>query len=111
MQADINAGALPLTTQQLKDLTINNTWKSETWSIYHPEGKKRIVSYGEGKIAKRKWEITDKKGYCAFTVRKKNKKSCNVIFNLGNNNYRIYDKKGKEAFHFTILEGNPDGLE
>ena len=40
LQADIDAGAVPLTTSQLTSAVTNNTMVGSNWVGYQPEGKK-----------------------------------------------------------------------
>ena len=109
LQADIDAGATPLTTSQLTSLFTDNTIVGEGFYVFYPKGKKRIVLF-ENKTYKRKWRVDEKKGLCA--VRVSNKKwACNIIWQIGPNSYRYYDKKGKETYTVSAEKGNIKGLK
>ena len=109
LQADIDAGAVPLTTSQLTSAITNNTMVGSDWVAYYPEGKKRIVLYKE-KTYKRKWRVSKKKGWCSQTVRDK-KWSCTILWKIGKKTYRVYDEEGKELWTFDIEKGNIHNLK
>ena len=104
LQADIDAGAVPLTSSQITSAFTNNTHVGSGWYAYYPEGKKRIVLV-KTKTYKRKWRVDAEKGFCAVTVRNK-KWDCRIIWKIGPKTYRLYDKKGKAEWTFDVEEGN-----
>ena len=103
LQADIDAGAIPLTTSELTSVFVNNTMVGPNWYIYQSEDKKKIVLAG-GKTYKRKWWIDNKKGFCSTTVKKKT--VCRIVYRIGEDEYRVYDQKGKETSTFRVEKGN-----
>lgn len=109
LQADIDAGAVPLTTSQITSAFTNNTHVGSDWYVYYPEGKKRIV-WHNNKTYKRKWRVDPEKGFCAVAVRSK-KWDCRIVWKIGPKTYRLYDKKGKAQWTFDIEEGNIKELE
>lgn len=108
VQADVDAGAVPMTTSQLTSLITNNTVVGPNWFAYYPEGKKRIVWY-DNKTYKRKWKVDREKGFCVVEVGSK-KWSCSIVWQVGPDTYRSYDRKGK-PHTYTIEEGNIKGLK
>ena len=104
LQVDIDAGAVPMTTSQVTSLAMNNTMVGPDWFVYYPDGKKRIVWYKD-KTYKRKWRVDEEKGFCQTTVRKK-KWDCRILWKIGPNSYRFYDKEGKAEFTMEFAEGN-----
>ena len=111
LQVDIDAGATPLTTSQLTSIFTDNTIVGEGFYVFHPKGKKRIVLVTENdKIYKRKWRVDAEKGWCVVRVRNR-KLTCTIVWQIGPNKYRYYDKKGKETFTISVEKGNIKGLE
>ena len=111
LQADIDASATPLTTSQLTSVFTDNTIVGDGFYVFYPEGGKRIVLITENnKTYKRKWRVDEKKGLCQVRVGNK-KWACNIIWQIGPNSYRYYDKKGKETYTVSLEKGNIKGLE
>ena len=109
LQADIDAGATPLTTSQLTSIFTDNTIVGENFYVFYPKGKKRIVLF-ENKTYKRKWRVDENKGWCVVEVRSK-KWGCAIVWQIGPNKYRLYDTNGKETFTYSVEKGNIKGLK
>ena len=109
LQADIDAGAVLLTTADLRILHTNNTLKGAKFVAYYPEGKKRIIKY-KGKRFTTKWWIDENYGNCVISVRHK-KKMCSLVARIGDNRFRSYENNTLEDANFSVLEGNPEGLK
>ena len=109
LQADIDAGAVLLTTADLRILHTNNTLKGAKFVAYYPEGKKRIIKY-KGKRFTTKWWIDENYGNCVISVRTK-KKMCGLVARIGDNKFRTYENNTLEDANFSVLEGNPEGLK
>ena len=109
LQADIDAGAVLLTTADLRILHTNNTLKGRRFVAYYPEGKKRIIKY-KGKRFTTKWWIDENYGSCVISVRTK-KKMCGLVARIGDNKFRTYENNTLEDANFSVLEGNPEGLK
>lgn len=109
LQEDIDNGAVPLTTSEMQSAFINNTWVGATWAVYNMEDGIRIITVEGQKTKKRKWSVDAKKGWCTTRYKDK-KKLCAIIYRIGQDEYRIYDKKGKEAWTFTVEQGDTRNL-
>ena len=111
LQADIDAGATPLTTSQLTSVYTNNTIVGTGFYVYYSEAGKKIgLTTKNNKIYKRKWRVDETKGLCEVLVRTK-KWACSIVWQIGPNSYRYYDKKGKETYTFSAEKGNIKGLK
>ena len=111
LQEDIDNGAVPLTTSELHSVFINNTQVGvgAKWAVYYIEDGKRIIAVEGEKTKKRKWWIDAKKGWCV-TLYKNKKKACTIVYRTGQNEYRVYDKKGKNTHTFTMEQGDTRNL-
>ena len=105
LQADLKAGAVRLTAQQIGTLLTNNTMKGKGWYAYYSDNGLRtiLVTKTQDKV-RTKWWLDDNKGICAISYRKRTKQ-CAFIYKIGDNKYRYYDKNGIETFTVSVLEG------
>ena len=110
LKADLNAGAVRLTAQQIGTLLTNNTMKGDGFYIYYSDSGMRTVLTTESQEKLRtKWWLDDKKGLCLVSVVSR-KKLCSFLYKIGDNKYRYYYKNGKVAFTVSVLEGYAFGL-
>ena len=111
LQEDIDAGAVPLTTSEISTTFTNNTQSGvgASWHAYYMEDGKRVILYN-GKKTKRKWNVDPKKGFCTTRVRDK-KRDCRIVYRIGQDVYRVYDKKGKADHTFKVEQGDTQNLK
>ena len=109
LQEDIDKGAVPLTTSELNSVLSDNTQVGENWFVYNMADGNRIVAVEGHKTKKRKWWIDAKKGFCSTRYKDK-KKICGIVYRIGQDEYRVYDKNGKETFTFTMEQGDTQNL-
>ena len=110
LQADLKAGAVRLTAQQIGTLLTNNTMKGKGWYAYYSDNGLRtiLITNTQDKV-RTKWWLDDNKGICAISYRTRTKQ-CAFIYKIGDNKYRYYDKNGIETFTVSVLEGYDLGL-
>ncbi len=111
LQEDIDNGAVPLTTSEISTAFTNNTLAGvgANWHAYYMENGKRVILYN-GKKAKRKWKADPKRGFCTTRVRDK-KRDCGIVYRVGQDVYRLYDKKGKAMHTFKVAQGDTQNLK
>ena len=110
LQADLNAGAVRLTAQQISTLFTNNTVKGKGFYIYYYDsGMRTVLRTKNNEKVRTKWWSDDKKGHCAISVRTRTT-LCGFLYKIGDNTYRFYDENDIESFTISVLEGNPLGL-
>lgn len=111
LQEDIDSGAVPLTTSEISTAFTNNTQSGvgASWHAYYMEDGKRVILYN-GKKAKRKWNVDPKKGFCTTRV-KDRKRDCRIVYRIGQDVYRVYDKKGKADHTFKVEQGDTQNLK
>ena len=105
LQADLNAGAVRLTAQQIGTLLTNNTMKGKGWYTYYSDNGLRtiLVTKTQDKV-RTKWWLDDNKGICVITYRTRTKQ-CAFLYKIGDNTYRYYDENDVESFTVSVLEG------
>ncbi len=110
LQEDIDSGAVPLTTSELSTVLTNNTavGAGASWFAYYKADGNRVIS-AKGKKKKGKWKIDAKKGWC-YPRWKDNKQVCAIVYRIGEDEYRTYDIKGKEAVTFKVEQGDTQNL-
>ena len=109
LQADLNAGAVRITAQQMGALYTNNTLKGKGWYVYYSDSGMRTVLLRNKEKLRTKWWLDDNKGLCAISVRTR-ATQCAFVYKIGDNTYRYYDENDIESFTVSVLEGNPLGL-
>lgn len=111
LQEDIDSGAVPLTTSEISTVLTNNTAVGEgvSWFAYYKADGNRVIS-AKGKKKKGKWKVDAKKGWC-YPRWKDNKQVCAIVYRIGEDEYRIYDKKGKESVTFKVEQGDTQNLK
>ena len=105
LQADLNAGAVRLTAQQIGTLFTNNTVKGKGWYAYYSDNGLRtiLITKTQDKV-RTKWWLDDNKGICAISYRTRTKQ-CAFLYKIGDNTYRYYDENDVESFTVSVLEG------
>ena len=105
LQADLKAGAVRLTAQQIGTLLTNNTMKGKGWYTYYSDNGLRtiLVTKTQDKV-RTKWWLDDNKGICTITYRTRTKQ-CAFLYKIGDNTYRFYDENDVESFTVSVLEG------
>ena len=105
LQADLNAGAVRLTAQQIGALFTNNTVKGKGFYIYYSDNGLRttLLTKKQEKL-RSKWWLDDNKGICTISVVSRTKQ-CAFLYKIGDNKYRYYYKNGKVAYTISVLEG------
>ena len=105
LQADLNAGAVSLTAQQIGTLLTNNTMKGKGWYTYYSDnGLRTVLRTKNNEKVRTKWWLDDNKGLCAISVRTRTT-LCGILYKIGNNTYRFYDENDIEIFTVSVLEG------
>ena len=104
LQADLNAGAVRLTAQQIGTLLTNNTMKGKGWYTYYSDSGMRTVLLRNKEKLRTKWWLDDNRGLCAISVRTITKQ-CAFLYKIGDNTYRFYDENDIESFTVSVLEG------
>ena len=69
LQADLKAGAVRLTAQQIGTLLTNNTMKGKGWYTYYSDNGLRtmLITKTQDKV-RTKWWLDDKRGICSISV-------------------------------------------
>ena len=110
LQADLNAGAVRLTAQQISTLLTNNTMKGKGFYIYYSDnGMRTVLRTKNNEKVRTKWWSDDKKGTCVISVRTRTK-VCAFLYKIGDNTYRYYDENDIELYTISVLEGYAFGL-
>ena len=110
LQADLNAGAVRLTAQQIGTLFTNNTVKGKGYYIYYSDsGMRTVLLTKKQEKLRTEWWLDDSKGICNVSVVSR-KLSCAFLYKIGDNTYRFYDENDIEAYTISVLEGNAVGL-